>query len=140
MESCRNSSCSFAGPEAQCVPTLSGPVCRCRENSDLNVFNSTTRRCQGESVSHRDQGQYLIGVQGQYLIGSRSVSHRGQGQYLIGVKVSISSGSRSVSHQGSRSVSHRVQGQYLIRVKVSTKFCRFHFLLNIHDKVGYYLT
>ena len=51
VESCRNSSCSFAGSEAQCVPTLSGPVCRCRVNTDLNVFNSTTRRCQGESVS-----------------------------------------------------------------------------------------
>ena len=72
------------------MPTLSGPVCRCRVNTDLNVFNSTTRRCQG---------QYLIGVKVSISSGLRSVSHRGQGQYLIGVKVSISSGLRSVSHR-----------------------------------------
>ena len=50
VDSCKNSNCSFLGSSAQCVPTLSGHVCRCRQNPDLNFFNSTSRRCEGKCL------------------------------------------------------------------------------------------
>ena len=53
VDSCKNSNCSSHRSPAQCVPTLSGHVCRCRQNPDLNFFNLTSGRCEGE---------YLINV------------------------------------------------------------------------------